>query len=190
MGAVEIADMTEVHAADIVTWRYPPPYDCYDLAGMEPEFFTNPANGYVALMDEGRLIGFRVFGVDGQVPGGVYDESALDTGGGLRPEWTGRGLGRQAIATGLEYGAARFQPAAFRVTVAGFNIRAQRVLRGLGFVPTQRFSATTDGRNFVIMTRPTAPSLADGSDARVGAADVRPTVRAAVNVVGGARQYR
>ncbi|WP_143043596.1 GNAT family N-acetyltransferase [Nonomuraea jiangxiensis] len=156
---MEIADMTREYAADIIAWRYPPPYDCYDLAGVEAAFLTDPGNGYLALVHEGRLIGFRVFGVDGQVPGGVYDGSALDTGGGLRPELTGRGLGRQAIATGLTYGTARFRPAAFRVTVAGFNLRAQRVLRGLDFTPTATFEATTDGRPFVIMTRPAGDSV-------------------------------
>ncbi len=145
--------MTDEYAADIVTWRYPAPYDCYDLVDTDPEFFTDPRNGYVALVDKGELIGYRVFGRDGRVPGGEYDESALDTGGGLRPELTGRGLGKQAIAAGLEYGAARFRPMAFRVTVAGFNIRAQQVVQGLGFVPTRTFNATTDGCGFVIMTR-------------------------------------
>ncbi|ETK35011.1 hypothetical protein MPTA5024_16390 [Microbispora sp. ATCC PTA-5024] len=153
MGVVEIVDMTDEYAADIVTWRYPAPYDCYDLVGSDAGLFTDPRNGYVALVDKGDLIGYRVFGPDGRVPGGEYDESALDTGGGLRPELTGRGLGKHAIATGLEYGAARFRPAAFRVTVAGFNIRAQRVLQGLGFVPNRTFTATTDGRSFVILTR-------------------------------------
>lgn len=153
MGVVEIADMTEEYAADIVTWRYPPPYDCYDLVGTEPAFFTDPRNGYVALVDERGLIGFRVFGADGRVPGGEYDESALDTGGGLRPDLTGRGLGRQAITIGLDYGAARFRPAAFRVTVAAFNVRAQKVVRALGFVPAATFDATTNGRGYVILTR-------------------------------------
>ncbi len=31
MTDVLIAVMTQSYAADIVTWRYPPPYDCYDM---------------------------------------------------------------------------------------------------------------------------------------------------------------
>jgi ribosomal-protein-alanine N-acetyltransferase len=148
--------MTAEYAADIVTWRYPPPYDCYDMTGADPEFMLNPDNEFFALAADGELAGFRSFGADGQVPGGAYDDSALDTGGGLRPSLTGRGLGRTAILTGLEFGRRRFAPAAFRVTVASFNSRALRVVTSLGFRPVSSFAATTDGRSFDILVRPEA----------------------------------
>ncbi len=146
--------MTAAFAADIVTWRYPAPYDCYDMTGADSAFIVSDESGYFALTDAGRLIGFRSFGADGQVPGGSYDDSALDTGGGLRPELTGQGLGREAIGTGLEFGRRRFAPAAFRVTVAAFNLRAQRVVTSLGFRVTDSFAATTDGREYQILVRP------------------------------------
>ena len=89
--------MTGQYAADIVTWRYPAPYQCYDQAGAGPAYFLDPASGFRALVDdEGALIGYRSFGPDGRVPGGAYDDSALDTGGGLRPELTGLGRGSAA----------------------------------------------------------------------------------------------
>ena len=98
MAAVRIVPMTEPYAADIAAWRYPPPYDCYDMTEVDPGFLVNPENGFFALTgDDDALIGFRSFGPDGQVPGGSYDSSALDTGGGLRPDLTGQGLGRRAI---------------------------------------------------------------------------------------------
>jgi ribosomal-protein-alanine N-acetyltransferase len=150
---VRIVDLTEQYAADIVTWRYPEPYQCYDLADGDPAYFLDPANGFYALLDEdGGLIGYRSFGPDGQVPGGTYDDVALDTGGGLRPELTGqnRGLGRRAVATGLTFGRERFYPVAFRVTVADFNTRARRVVESLGFRYASSFDATTDGSRFNI----------------------------------------
>lgn len=153
---MRIVAMTEQYAAEIVTWRYPQPYDCYDLSGVEPAVFVDPANGFFALVSGDDLIGFRSFGSDGQVPGGMYDDCALDTGGGLRPSLTGQGLGRSAIRTGLEFGRQRFAPAAFRVTVASFNTRALRVVTALGFVPVSSFAATTDGRGFQILVRPQA----------------------------------
>jgi [ribosomal protein S18]-alanine N-acetyltransferase len=154
MTGVRIVPMTEAFAADIATWRYPAPYDCYDMTDVDRGFLVDPESGFFALTDNDALIGYRSFGVDGQVPGGSYDSSALDTGGGLRPELTGQGLGRRAISTGLEFGRERFSPAAFRVTVASFNARALRVVEALGFSATDRFEATTDGSSYVILVRP------------------------------------
>lgn len=88
------------------------------------------------------------------MPGGVYDGSALDTGGGLRPQLTGQGLGREAIATGLDFGRREFSPAAFRVTIASFNVRAQRVVEALGFRRIGSFLASSDQRSYDILVRP------------------------------------
>jgi [ribosomal protein S18]-alanine N-acetyltransferase len=146
--------MTADYASDIVTWRYPEPYDCYDMTGADPAFLADPASGFFALVDDSGLIGFRSYGADGQVPGGPYEAPALDTGGGLRPELTGRGLGRAAIGTGLEFGRERFAPPAFRVTIASFNVRAQRVVAALGFRSAGRFAATTSGWTYEVLIRP------------------------------------
>lgn len=135
--SLRIVRLTREHAEDLATWRYEPPYDVYDMVGADTD----------------ELIGFRSFGPDGQVPGGTYDDTALDTGGGLRPELTGQGLGRAAIAAGLDFGRERFAPAAFRVTVAAFNARALRTVEALGFVRVATFEATRDGREFVVLTR-------------------------------------
>jgi ribosomal-protein-alanine N-acetyltransferase len=151
---MRIVPMTATFAADIATWEYAEPYAQYSLSGADPDFFTDPDNGYTALVDDGgELIGYRSFGADGQVPGYAYDDSALDTGGGLRPSLTGRGLGRDAIATGLAYGRERFAPRAFRVTVASFNARAQRVVTSLGFEHVDRFEASTDGQPYDVFVR-------------------------------------
>jgi ribosomal-protein-alanine N-acetyltransferase len=155
---MKIVAMTPGYAADIVTWRYPPPYDTYDMTGADPAFLADPASGFFALTDEAGLIGFRSFGADGQVPGWPYDDSALDTGGGLRPDLTGRGLGRQAIMTGLEFGQRTFDPPAFRVTIATYNVRARRVVEALGFREIGTFRALNGGRDYAVLTRP-APHI-------------------------------
>lgn len=153
MDDVQILPMSHVHAGRITGWRYPAPYDCYDMTEADPDLLADPASGFFALVEGDEVIGFRSFGADGRVPGGSYDDTALDTGGGLRPDLTGRGLGRTAIATGLEFGRERFSPAAFRVTVASFNQRALRTVEPLGFVRTDRFDATTNGRSYEILVR-------------------------------------
>lgn len=158
---MQIVPMTPAYAADIVAWRYPAPYHVYDMSDTDAAYLTSPEGGFFALTDGDELIGFRSFGPDGQVPGGRYDSSALDTGGGLRPDLTGRGLGREAIRTGLAFGRERFAPAAFRVTIACFNLRALRVVEALGFRRVDSFYATTNGRRYEMLTR---PEVADGLD--------------------------
>jgi RimJ/RimL family protein N-acetyltransferase len=150
---MQIVAMTAGFASEIVTWSYPPPHDVYSLTRTDPKSFLDEANGYFALVDEqGGLIGYRCFGPDGRVPGWPYDDSALDTGGGLRPDLTGRGRGRAAITVGLDFGRRRYRPAAFRVTVAAFNERALRVVRSLDFTDVATFTAP-NGRDYVVLTR-------------------------------------
>ena len=158
-GSVRIAPLTLQHAEDIATWRYDAPYSVYDMTGAAPADLLDPAAGFHAVLAGDRLIGFRSFGPDGQVPGWDYDDSALDTGGGLRPSLTGQGLGRTVIAAGLEFGRATFAPAAFRVTVASFNARARRTVESLGFRPVGSFRAARDGREFDVLIRPEVADL-------------------------------
>jgi RimJ/RimL family protein N-acetyltransferase len=154
MSEIVLVPMTAAYAADILTWRYPPPYDCYDVTDGDPGYYLDLAGGFFAVLSDGAFIGFRSFGPDGRVPGGTYDDDALDTGGGLRPELTGRGLGRPVIKAGLAFGRARFTPRAFRITVASCNTRALRVVTSLGFRPASRFTAAADGRRFEILLLP------------------------------------
>ena len=155
--SLHVAPLTRDHALDICSWRYDSPYECYDMTGADPDWLTDPEAGFHALLAGERLVGFRSFGPDGQVPGWDYDDLALDTGGGLRPQLVGRGAGREAIAAGLAFGRARFAPQAFRVTVASFNTRALRVVEALGFQRVGRFDAATDGRSFEVLTRREPP---------------------------------
>lgn len=152
--AMQVAPLRREHAADICTWRYPAPYDCYDMTDGDPDELLRPQLGFHALLAGGRLIGFRSFGADGRVPGWEYDDMALDTGGGLRPQLVGQGLGREAVSAGLAFGRSRFAPSAFRVTVATFNVRALRTVEALGFERVGRFRATRDPRSFEVLVRP------------------------------------
>lgn len=153
-GSVRVAPLTLEHAEDISTWRYDAPYDLYDMVGVDPGELLDPEAGFHAVLAGARLIGFRSFGPDGRVPGWAYDDSALDTGGGLRPELTGHGLGRLVISAGLAFGRATFAPVAFRVTVASFNARALRTVMSLGFEVVDSFAASRDGRRFDVLVRP------------------------------------
>jgi [ribosomal protein S18]-alanine N-acetyltransferase len=166
-GGLRLAPLTLAHAEAVRTWRYPAPYDVYDLTDADPHVLLDPATGFRAVLAGTELVGFRSFGPDGRVPGWAYDDAALDTGGGLRPDLTGRGvgLGRAAIAAGLDFGRERFAPAAFRVTVASFNARALRTVVSLGFERVGRFHAAHDGRPFEVLLRP-EPAASAGAGCR------------------------
>lgn len=153
-GNLRLVPLAPEHAAALTTWRYPAPYDVYDLVGAAPADLLDPRAGFHALLAGEELVGFRSYGADGRVPGYDYEAhhpGALDTGGGLRPDLTGRGLGRTAIAAGLAHGRALFAPTAFRVSVAAFNHRALRVLTSLGFERVDGFAATRDGAAFEVL---------------------------------------
>jgi ribosomal-protein-alanine N-acetyltransferase len=150
---IRIAPLTRPHAEDLATWAYEAPYDVYDLTGADPDELLDPALGFRAVLAGDELIGFRSFGPDGRVPGWDYDDSAFDTGGGLRPSLVGQGLGRAVISAGLAHGRERFAPSAFRVTVAGFNARARRTVESLGFEHVGSFAAARDGRPFDVLVR-------------------------------------
>ena len=145
--------MTRPHAEVVRTWAYEPPYDGNDMTGASVEELLDPAAGFHAVLGEEELVAFRSFGADGRVPGWDYDESALDTGGGLRPDLVGQGLGREVLAAGLAFGRETFAPAAFRVTVGSDNLRALRVVEAVGFVRAGHFQATHGGRDFEVLVR-------------------------------------
>jgi ribosomal-protein-alanine N-acetyltransferase len=104
---------------------------------------------YVAVDDELRtLIGFFHY----KRPHGA----TLDIGLGLRPDMTGRGLGRSFVEAGLEYARRRFAPVEFTLSVADFNRRAITVYERAGFAPSRLFRHWTNGGEwtFVEMRRP------------------------------------
>jgi ribosomal-protein-alanine N-acetyltransferase len=160
--------MDEAVAQEILTWRYETPYDIYNLnvedADEVVSCFVDPVNAYHAIVDkEGGLVAYCCFGPEGQVPGGDYDNPALDVGMGVHPDLTGKGLGGAIVDAVLRFARQEQTPTTFRVTVAEFNERAQRVWKKAGFQPVQRFERTFDGMPFVILTRMVDPGLAGGS---------------------------
>ena len=150
--------MDEASTLAILEWHYEAPYDIYDPASDDVEvamqFFLDPQNAYHTITDEhGDLLAYCCFGPDGQVPGTDYSAGALDIGLGVRPDLTGQGHGLEYVNAVLDFARRTFPPTAFRVTVAEFNKRAQRVWKKAGFRPMQTFLRSGDGMAFVILSR-------------------------------------
>ena len=155
--------MTMSAATAITSWIYASPYDIYGYHQRKRasalDYLTNPAHRFFAAFHESELVAFRSFGDDGRVAGGDYDGRYLDTGGGLRPDLTGRGLGRHVIASGLHFGASTYRTTRFRVTIAGFNHRARITCQRLGFEVSQRFTRPHDQQEFLVLTLDSLPAL-------------------------------
>lgn len=150
--------MDEETARTVLTWRYEEPYNFYNADPKSVEegvkALLDPANFYYGLIDErGDVVAYCCFGPDARVPGGDYSDDALDVGGGLRPDLTGRGLGLTVFEAILDFGRQRFAPPVFRETVAAWNKRALAVCERAGFQVVQRFERG-DGTAFVVLLRP------------------------------------
>lgn len=153
---LEFKAITRAQAADYAGWQYPVPYDLYNIPEEEQEIeiegMLDRNSRAFAVLLAGEFIGVRSFGNDGRVEGGIYDEDYRDTGGALRPDLTGKGLGEEVLRAGLAFGAGMFGFHRYRVTVAGFNQRALKVCRRVGFEEKHRFIRSSDGEEFVILT--------------------------------------
>lgn len=153
--------MDKETAIEVANWRYAPPYDIYNATGSDSdsdsegtlECYLDPKYHYYSVWHAGELIAFRCFGPDAQVPGGDYAADALDMGGGLRPDLTGKGLGAGLMQAAFDFAKSEFNPAAFRATVAAFNSRAQKVCLQVGYEQVQAFYSEKFGRDFVVFWR-------------------------------------
>jgi [ribosomal protein S18]-alanine N-acetyltransferase len=140
-------------AHQIATWHYPAPYDFYDL-DQDPEDlaeFLDPRTwqepNYSVFNEVGELVGFFNFRPDGQT---------VEIGLGLRPDLTGKGLGRAFITAGLAFGHEHFPIGIWSLSVATFNTRAIRLYEHAGFTPLDTFLQRTNGGEyeFLRMVRP------------------------------------
>ena len=134
----------EYDAREISRWRYPEPYSTYDGNPSSVPTLMDPRYAYHAVLDEqDALVGYFCFGADATVPAGrrlgLYDDTALDVGLGMRPDLTGRGLGPEFVRAGLRFAAETYSPPAFRLTVAAFNQRAASAYETVGFEVVRKF---------------------------------------------------
>ena len=160
---ITIGPMTEEAARAILAWRYEDIYTFYNAHLQDlHDGLQEMLNGsyYAATDEQSALIGYFCFGVHAQVPGGhlygLYADDALDIGLGMKPDLTGRGLGREFLTAGLDFARQRFAPATFRLSVAAFNQRAIRLYEKVGFQAVTTFvSPTRNGdASFLLMTLP------------------------------------
>jgi RimJ/RimL family protein N-acetyltransferase len=153
-----VMPLTEEQIRTFVAWQYSGAYAMYNMSTEDMEtqvrFFSDPENGYYAITDgQGELLGFCNFGADARVPGGQYMAEAIDIGMGMRPDLTGKGRGAQYAQAVFDFASSHYRERQQRVTIAEFNLRAQRLCRNFGFSQQSRFIRESDGKPFIIMVR-------------------------------------
>ena len=144
--------MTQEEAEAIAEWRYPEPYSFYDWTVdpddlrelLDPEL---RGEAYWAVKDEDELVGHFSLKPKGD---------DLEIGLGLRPDLTGRGLGAEFLAAGLDFAREHFAPERFILAVATFNERAIKVYERAGFRRDRVYMHSTAGAEweFLAMSRP------------------------------------
>jgi [ribosomal protein S18]-alanine N-acetyltransferase len=145
---LEVRPVTPEDVNEILTWRYPEPYDRYDPSPSHRELMLDPANAYHVLWWSGRLIGFCCFGPEARVRGVETDPDLVDFGLGIRPDVTGQGNGGCLIRVMLRMTTALHSARRLRVAIYNWNLRARRAHEAAGFVYD-----STHGE-FVLLTRP------------------------------------
>ncbi|ACM15175.1 N-acetyltransferase family protein [Bacillus paranthracis] len=152
---MDIHKLTEEEAMEIAMWTYEEPYNVYSFS-VGAEIIEELLDGtYYGCCDErGELIGYFCFGENAQVPGGrdahLYGgEDVMDIGLGMKPELTGKGLGKVFFQAGIVFAIKAFRPKTFRLSVATFNTRAITLYKKIGFQQGPIFLSR--GREFMLM---------------------------------------
>jgi RimJ/RimL family protein N-acetyltransferase len=142
---VTFEPITPEFARALAAWRYPAPYDTYDIGDETAalaEMLDSRSPWFVAFETEntdGAPVGYCCFGTaaevgwEGEPRLWTMDDGMLSVGLGLRPDLTGQRLGLPFFEAALAFAMERFSPAAFRLFVLPFNQRAIRVYERAGF---------------------------------------------------------
>jgi [ribosomal protein S18]-alanine N-acetyltransferase len=133
--------LAESDARVIAAWRYPAPYDVYNMGDDSiPELLDRRSPHFAVRDERGELVGFFAYGTAAEVEGEheptLYGaDRTLSVGLALRPDLVGqrRGLGLAFVQAGLDFAQRAFAPTAFRLFVLTFNQRAIRVYEQCGF---------------------------------------------------------
>jgi [ribosomal protein S18]-alanine N-acetyltransferase len=136
-------------AAELATWRYPPPFDLYDSGDAEGFLARGPdGDGYYPAVDDaGALVAFAVLGAEARVRGQEPARGVVDVGMGVRPDVAGSRVGTALVAQVVELARERGATTAVRAAVAAFNQRSLALCRSAGFRAVRDFEGP-GGRTF------------------------------------------
>ncbi|WP_339228993.1 GNAT family protein [Oceanobacillus sp. FSL K6-2867] len=141
-----IKNMTEKYAIEVLCWKYERPYNFYNQVLTSHAIMELTGKKYYTVFDRyDVLVGFFCVGAPAQVPAGypygAYKEDCVDIGLGMKPAFTGRGLGLLFFSAILDFVSESHVGLDIRLTVATFNKRAIRLYEKAGFVQQAKFQS-------------------------------------------------
>ena len=138
--------MNQQDAEEIANnWKYDGIYSFYDFTN-DPEDYMeliNPdkrLNNYFSCYFNKELIGFCTIE--------KIDKNKVNLGLGLRPNFTGKGLGLNFLKAIMNYSNSIYNKFNFTLIVAQFNLRAIRVYEKAGFIKKKTFMQNTNGGQY------------------------------------------
>ncbi|TDM18217.1 GNAT family N-acetyltransferase [Macrococcoides canis] len=146
MDNIVIQKLSQEHAEEIANeWKYEDIYKFYDATEDKEDYdeLISPdkrEENYFEVLVSNELIGYFV--IDASKTG------SIDYGLGMKPELTGRGLGKSFINITLRYIVGNYDVDTITLSVALFNERAIKCYENVGFIRANEFDMKTNGSTF------------------------------------------
>jgi [ribosomal protein S18]-alanine N-acetyltransferase len=142
---LEWRPMTQSEAEEIASWKYPAPYDFYDMTADEEDYeqFIHPykrSPHTYSVFEKGELMGFLTVEPS--------ENHSVDLSFGMCPNRTGKGEGQMFLEQCLSFAAKEYEEDHFTLAVATFNKRAIAVYERAGFIRKHTFIQETNGGNY------------------------------------------
>ena len=138
---------------EMLNWKFNGIYSFYnnDKTPEKSEWISNldrDESAFVIRNNRGELVANCCFTYDN-------DEKTYLFGIQLKPELTGKGLGRSIVEQSLKFGKSMFQFESIDLLVADFNKRAIKLYTNLEFTIIEEFDANSNGENvhFLVMRK-------------------------------------
>ncbi|QDP42147.1 GNAT family N-acetyltransferase [Radiobacillus deserti] len=138
--------ITQKQAEDIANWHYDENYSFYDMEAdpEDLEEFLDPlqrGESVFAVTIENELMGFLTIQQ-------FTEKNIIDIGLGMRPDFTGKGMGKEFLKKCVEFILKNYGPERITLSVATFNQRAIKVYKRFGFRDQEIFIQHTNGGEY------------------------------------------
>ncbi|MEG2289859.1 MAG: GNAT family N-acetyltransferase [Clostridium sp.] len=143
---IQIRRVTESDAKNIATWKFDGIYCFYDNDRSEgkKEWAMNldkDESAFGIYNETNELIGNCCFDRD-------EDDKEVSFGIQMRPDLTGKGIGKEILEVVLEFGREKYNLEKINLLVVKFNERAIKVYKRLGFKVTEEFVWNVNGGEY------------------------------------------